>query len=195
VRPSPTSAKRWTIKVALCLLTGAVVTWGVAWGCAVWGDLGMRGLPLAGTGFSWQTEVPTDWPPPSFATQSDAFGKDQEVRGGRGPLGQSVRALVTDTGWPGRSMRHTFVYDEYRLIRNDGIDIPSRDTSLPTRILPVGFALNTLYYATVLLGVVEGVAFARRVRRGKGRCPACGYDRAGLAEGAGCPECGRGAAG
>jgi hypothetical protein len=27
-------------------------------------------------------------------------------------------------------------------------------------------------------------------RYGKGRCPSCGYDRAGLAEGAACPECG-----
>jgi hypothetical protein len=65
--------------------------------------------------------------------------------------------------------------------------------ALPLGILPLGFALNTLFYAAVLLGVVEGVAFARRrVRRAKGRCPSCGYDRAGLAEGSACPECGGG---
>jgi hypothetical protein len=69
-----------------------------------------------------------------------------------------------------------------------------RSVIVPTDILPLGFTLNTLFYAAVLLGVVEGVAFARRrVRRGKGRCPSCGYDRAGLAEGSACPECGGGA--
>jgi hypothetical protein len=35
-----------------------------------------------------------------------------------------------------------------------------------------------------------GLAAAKRVRRLKGRCRSCGYDRAGLAEGAACPECG-----
>ncbi len=68
-----------------------------------------------------------------------------------------------------------------------------RSVIVPTDILPLGFALNTLFYAAVLLGVVEGVGFARRrVRRGRGRCPSCDYDRAGLAEGAACPECGGG---
>jgi hypothetical protein len=33
---------------------------------------------------------------------------------------------------------------------------------------------------------------AWRARRREGKCPACGYDRAGLAAGANCPECGKG---
>jgi len=64
--------------------------------------------------------------------------------------------------------------------------------NLPTRILPLGFTLNNLLAAGVLLGMVEGFALARRrVRRAKGRCVACGYDRGGLADNAvACPECG-----
>jgi hypothetical protein len=70
---------------------------------------------------------------------------------------------------------------------------PSRQ--LPLEILPLGFTLNTLLAAGVLLGVVEGFAFARRrARRAKGRCVACGYDRGGLPnDAAACSECGAGA--
>ncbi|HYE62533.1 MAG TPA: hypothetical protein VD997_11115, partial [Phycisphaerales bacterium] len=57
--------------------------------------------------------------------------------------------------------------------------------------LPLGFTLNTLLYAGVTLGLIEGVAFTRRRRRrNKGRCPSCGYDRGGIAVDAACPECG-----
>jgi hypothetical protein len=76
----------------------------------------------------------------------------------------------------------------------EAIEVPWTNSShlyLPARILPRGFTLNTLLAAGVLLGLVEGFAFARRrVRRAKGRCPSCGYDRGGLAKNAACPECG-----
>jgi hypothetical protein len=117
-----------------------------------------------------------------------------------------ARHLYSDFGWPLRSQRGEGTYvtqsAEWRMrVRRQGgalywatsLTHPSRGFAgkLPTRILPLGFVLNTLFYAAVLLGVVECVASARRrVRRGKGRCPSCGYDRAGLAEGSACPECG-----
>ena len=28
--------KRWMLKLAVCVVVGAVVTWGVAWGSALW---------------------------------------------------------------------------------------------------------------------------------------------------------------
>jgi hypothetical protein len=62
---------------------------------------------------------------------------------------------------------------------------------LPTRILPLGFTLNTLLAAAVILTLTEGPgAWRRRARRAKGRCPSCGYDRAGITMDAACPECG-----
>ena len=56
-----------------------------------------------------------------------------------------------------------------------------------------------LWIPLVLLGVPTGVAWWRDRRRGRrlnaGECPSCGYDRAGLAAGAACPECGVAAGG
>jgi hypothetical protein len=106
--------------------------------------------------------------------------------------------VVTKCGFPFRALAETS--ENFRSVGAPPVvifpeDIPGFIAKhiivLPTAVLPLGFALNTLFYAAVLLGVVEGVAFARRrIRRRKGRCASCGYDRAGLAEGAACPECG-----
>ncbi len=69
--------------------------------------------------------------------------------------------------------------------------MPFEGACLPLRVIPLGFALDTALAAGVLLGVVEGLASARRrVRRARGRCPSCNYDRRGLAADAACPECG-----
>lgn len=194
-------AKVWTVKLTLALPAGAVVTWAVACGCALWSDELGGDWPSTGAGLRWQTEVPADWPAPRFVSKGEGFGKNVETCGGSSSQGLTIRAFVTDTGWPARAMRATVVYDEHRRYRMSGIDLrpPDRfdpETLLPTRIVPLGFALNTLLAAGVLLGVVEGVAFARlwvsrRVRRASGRCPSCGYDRRGLAADAACPECGR----
>jgi hypothetical protein len=66
-------------------------------------------------------------------------------------------------------------------------------TLLPSQVLPLGFMVDSLVAAGVILAVVEGPReWRRRVRRAKGRCGWCGYDRAGMADGgAACPECGR----
>jgi hypothetical protein len=60
-------------------------------------------------------------------------------------------------------------------------------------LMPVwpGFAANTLLYAALAWVPLRGVGTLRRWRRSRrGRCPACGYDLAGLAAGTACPECG-----
>jgi hypothetical protein len=62
---------------------------------------------------------------------------------------------------------------------------------LPLTPIPAGFAINTLFYAAILALPLSFFPIRRRLRARRGRCPKCGYDRAGLADPAApCPECG-----
>lgn len=62
-----------------------------------------------------------------------------------------------------------------------------REFTLPLRILPIGFATNTIAFAAALRAL-RGVPSitSRYVRRIRRRCVVCGYPRSGN-----CPECGR----
>jgi hypothetical protein len=64
-------------------------------------------------------------------------------------------------------------------------------TSFPLRPLWPGFLFNTLFYATIVAGIFVATGRIRRtLRRRRGRCVTCGYDRRGNPSG-GCPECWR----
>jgi hypothetical protein len=71
---------------------------------------------------------------------------------------------------------------------------PMSDPSLgllPLHPLWPGFALNTIFYSGLAWGLWQvPLAIRRRRRRRLNRCVKCGYDRAGLAADAHCPECG-----
>lgn len=74
---------------------------------------------------------------------------------------------------------------------------PRRDLSerraIPLRPIWPGFLLNSAAFASLLFLVLRAPRAVRRaIRRRRGRCGACGYDRAGLAPHAACPECGAG---
>lgn len=64
--------------------------------------------------------------------------------------------------------------------------------ALPLTVIPRGFAVNTMFYAT-LVSVPAGLFTTIRAirRRGQRLCPACGYDLRGQPQ-PGCPECGAG---
>jgi len=67
-----------------------------------------------------------------------------------------------------------------------GVAVP-----LSWRPTALGFAADTGLYAAAGFGAWMALSgFRRLIRRRSGRCPACGYDRAGLTGGAPCPECG-----
>ena len=62
--------------------------------------------------------------------------------------------------------------------------------ALPLRPIPVGFALNTLFYAAILwpLSYDPFVLLRRVIRKRRGLCPACGYP---VGESDLCTECGK----
>jgi hypothetical protein len=66
---------------------------------------------------------------------------------------------------------------------------------LPIAPIWSGLAIDTLFYGTIAWVPLFLPGTLRRWRRRRtGRCIKCGYDRAGLAPNAACPECGGAAA-
>lgn len=62
---------------------------------------------------------------------------------------------------------------------------------LPIYILPLGFTLNTLFYAAAWFMCLLGISSTRRILRvRRGLCTRCAYDLNGLPPGSPCPECG-----
>ncbi|MBL0871550.1 MAG: hypothetical protein IBJ18_13340 [Phycisphaerales bacterium] len=84
-------------------------------------------------------------------------------------------------------------------IRTNGLSLPKsiadrlrtqEDTLAISPVWP-GFALNTLFYATLFATPAPLLHWhTRRNRRRAGHCEKCNYNLAGLASGAACPECG-----
>jgi len=69
---------------------------------------------------------------------------------------------------------------------------PLNRFALPLLPLWPGFLVNTAFYAILLFALARIPRMVRRVmRRRRGRCISCGYDRGGLETTAACPECGR----
>jgi hypothetical protein len=66
---------------------------------------------------------------------------------------------------------------------------------LPVFPLWPGFALNTLFYATIAWVLWRiPILIRRHRRRARNLCVKCAYDRAGLGTGVACPECGHSSA-
>ena len=70
-----------------------------------------------------------------------------------------------------------------------GLNHSSVELAVPTSPIWPGFAINTIFYATILWLPFAPFQLRRYVRVKRGLCINCGYDLRG-AEHAVCPECG-----
>ena len=135
---------------------------------------------------------------PSWSTISHAFDpaepktRDQQMQDAR--------------GWPMLSMRCTFLCAGANVVLLSGREVvggrelPSRTwkgsristftlRALPYIPIPLGFVVNTIFYAAILWLPFAPFQLPRYVRVKRGHCIKCGYDLRGDA-GGGCPECG-----
>jgi hypothetical protein len=102
-------------------------------------------------------------------------------------------------GWPFRAMR--WLADPHAsssgieqgvalkpLIDATGTILPYQTQAIPTGVIPLGFLLDTAFWACAAAAVHRGLALLRSTLRAQsGRCTACGYV---LRAGSTCPECG-----
>ncbi len=208
-KPGRSSRWKWARRIALCLVLGAVVNVGVAWGCAAWSpDSNVRSMG----GYRLGYERPA-WAP-NFATcccvwthvrVSTGTGieicKQYGMNSGTICRDRSFRVTVV-AGWPLRSLRGDLNHRECHAdhaderwtklawaARNSPTSVRLLTRLLPLEPLVTNFLLNTVFYGTVLFVPLFGVGvFKRRRRLNRGLCVRCAYDITGLRV---CPECGQ----
>ena len=206
--------KRWRrplILITFLLLAGAVVNVAVAWTASGTRLLMSRSLyfwPVESRG--WHDQVPGwpafDWERGGMSlyrhglawrwVRQESWEEDRE----RGVVAYQLDRLWA--GWPAYSLSRTTPMELTPAVRF-GVNQPRTPGAplwangvawrLPMRPLPLGFAINTFFYAAILALPLSFFPIRRRLRARRGRCPKCGYDLAGLAvadPAAPCPECG-----
>ncbi len=193
--------KRHLLIIAICLLAGAVVNVAVAWSCAYWWDqiiaisspMGHRSAQISPT--PWRVTVPADWPQRpnrevarasawyAFADQISVVEDQNTYFLSEFRFGFPAKSLSCYQLSSGRPRTSWSPYWSFAMEFATGGTYP-----LPARPLWPGFAINTLFYATILWLLMYGLSALRRfLRLSRGRCPKCAYP---MGESAVCTECG-----
>jgi hypothetical protein len=214
--PPPASWRRIAAAALAWLIVGALANVGVTWAIAFAPSQRLEAVYLAYSVAKRKPQVLPAWPMRMPAMQVDYKGTETQefstpwvtvISAWMWPRGADGGSQVSawEGGWPARSLVYIFVArqgwafkPESRYlspIRLDGTStaIPGTGTLvlLPTHPLWPGFLINSIFYSFVAWGVWQiPLALRRWRRRHRGQCVKCGYDRAGLAAGAACPECG-----
>jgi len=179
--------KRRLLIIGIFLLFGAVANVAVAWGASISTPTN-RALrvylvdlfpeeeaKVAGNRYDGPTVTLT------LLHRSDAGG----------PRILTSPHIFVESGWPTRSMKGSMLPDgslvgSYLLTQADVGPVDYR--LLPLRPTWPGFAVNTLFYATLLWLLIPGPFVLRRfLRVRRGRCPNCAYP---MGESSVCTECG-----
>ncbi len=181
--------KRRLLIIAIFLLAGAVVNVAVAWGCARWprsaiwigDDEDLPVLPSSRDVGWWNKHlVPLFDADIEDRWDSRDLGIGMRVFFGTDSNQRRVCASHVLSGWPARSMSGE-AWDAGQLPKWSNRRIPLRP------IWP-GFAINTIFYATLLYLLIFGpFALRRFLRLRRGLCPKCAYP---MGESAVCTECG-----
>ena len=208
--------KRWLTRLVVLLLLGAIVNVAVAWGCALWSSFRLPSdlqqqrvlemlqerqfFPQPGDSYGGQAVdgIGLTWLEFHFEPKRHEGTSDINQR-------EVVWAVATLTGLPMRSLQAEIrgtgldlseIVNSFHVIDGIRFDERSREQDqflpyvFPLRPLWTGFAINTLFYATILWLLTFGPFAVRRfVRNKRGRCIKCGYDL-GHADHRACPECG-----
>ncbi len=206
--------KRIALKLVVFLLLGGVVNVGVAWGCAEQ-SVARESLPplvaseasvlwerLTSSGITaiWvprDTDVNTRWTGPGVTEveMGDFHLVGQRFKFIVSGSAQHRMLTVRDVGMPMRCHRYVTRFNVIESLVGEGL--PERSPSLEewlrdqlAMILPLGFLINTVFYAMILWLLCAAPFTARRlIRKRRGRCVRCGYDLR-HAEHDVCPECG-----
>ncbi len=205
--------KRRLLIIAIFLLLGAVMNVAVAWGCAVWVDVGavppVRGLSssepprfnfslrarLGASRFAhrvheeWIVFVdgyrlePRPEVVPSWMLNPPGAGKTHTIEDVRGLPALAMHCTVRKS-YVGRSVPGGGI----RLARKPFVMLVEGCRMLPLRPIWPGFAVNTIFYAAILWPLILGpFALRRFLRLRRGLCPKCAYP---MGESAVCSECG-----
>jgi len=190
--------KRWTLRILLCLLLGAITTVAVAWGLAWQANHGGGGRAAYLEPW-WRSTSPVACQNEYRSGAIDfgsTIGVELATLHGGATINQRMpfAALRTRAGFPRHAVEGSLWYQNGVLVaQNPSWGFQpwiSAPRAFPLRPIWPGFTIDTLFYAAIWFGVCFGFASAKRaIRRKRGRCPRCGYDLRGqLAQG--CPECG-----
>ncbi|MFG0286213.1 MAG: hypothetical protein ACF8R7_17500 [Phycisphaerales bacterium JB039] len=152
--------------------------------------------------------TPDNWGPPSSVGFAHGFGATQWLVFGplRGEASGEYLGHIIRFGWPARCLEATPLWDSSRgtiqqsawragivtsgALRPWARKSPRYYNILPIRPIIAGWIINIAFYAALLWLAFPGRRLAVGLwRRGRGRCPRCGYPLAGGL----CPECGAGA--
>ena len=193
--------KRWTLRILVLLLLGAIVNVAVAWGCETWSlpSFAAKVVEDAEALEWWKQSAPTTFPRVAGECREAAsVGVSYLTIDINFPAHASLfRSERLRSGWPLRCLERA-VWTDYARREHWHehawiVDVEWKPhLILPLRPIWPGFAINTVFYAVILwLLFAAPFALRRRRRIKRGLCPKCAYDlRNRPPDSTTCPECG-----